>query len=111
MRTPSLTAAVVGAALVACLTGIGVAAAVDSTGRAGETVVVNKNGHEVDEHAAYGQERAAEARSKRDRPAPGAGHGHAFGHLSPEEKATAKAAMKALKRAGKKPEKQSGDRD
>jgi hypothetical protein len=111
MRRPRLTSLVVGGALALSLTGIGVAAAVDSESP-DEGTVLNKNGHEVDEHAAFGQETAEEARSKHDaeghgRPeharghGPGHGHGHAFGHLSPEDKKAAIKQMKAQRRADK----------
>jgi len=117
MRRSRLTSLVVGGALALSLTGIGVAAAVDSESPDEETVV-NKNDHEVDEHAAFGQETAEEARSKHDddqhgRPEHAAGrehgHGHAFGHLPRDEKKAAIEQMKAEHRAGKHADQRDDD--
>jgi hypothetical protein len=62
-RTTALKLAAAGSA-VAVLS-IGGAAAFADTQDSEPSTVVNKNGHEVDEHAADGQARAAEARAQR----------------------------------------------
>ena len=62
-RTTTLKLAVTGTALAALF--IGGATAFADTEDPDPTTVVNKNGHEVDEHAAHGQARAAEARAQR----------------------------------------------
>ena len=62
-RTTALKLAVTGSALAAL--SIGGAAAFADTQDSEPSGVMNKNGHEVDEHAADGQARAAEARDQR----------------------------------------------
>ena len=62
-RTTTLKIAAAGTALTAL--SIGGATAFADTEDAEPTAVVNKNGHEVDEHAADGQARATEARAQR----------------------------------------------
>lgn len=62
-RTTTLKLAVAGTALAAL--SIGGATAFADTEDSEPAAVVNKNGHEVDEHAADGQARAAEARAQR----------------------------------------------
>ncbi len=58
---------VIGTALAAASVG-GTYAATADEDDAATTTVLNKNGHEVNEHAAKGQARAAEARAQRDAP-------------------------------------------
>jgi hypothetical protein len=62
-RTTTLQLAVAGTALAAL--SIGGATAFADMEDSEPTAVVNKNGHEVNEHAAHGQARAAEARAQR----------------------------------------------
>jgi len=62
-RTTALKTAASGTALA--VLALGGAAALADTGRPDPTGVVNKNGKQVDEHAADGQARAAEARALR----------------------------------------------
>jgi hypothetical protein len=62
-RTTALKVAAAGSALAAL--SIGGATAVADTQDSEPSGVVNKNGHEVDEHAADGQARATEARAQR----------------------------------------------
>lgn len=62
-RTTAIKMAAAGSALA--LLSVGGAAAFADTEDPAPTAVVNKNGHEVDEHAAFGQARAAEARAQR----------------------------------------------
>lgn len=62
-RTTTLKLAAAGTALAAL--SIGGATAFAETEEAEATAVVNKNGHEVNEHAAHGQARAVEARAQR----------------------------------------------
>jgi hypothetical protein len=62
-RTTALKFAAAGTALAAL--SIGGATAFADTEEPEPTAVVNKNGHEVNEHAADGQARAAEARAQR----------------------------------------------
>lgn len=64
-KTTALKYAVAGTALAA-LSIAGASAFADTeTEDPAPTAVVNKDGHEVDEHAAHGQARAAEARAQR----------------------------------------------
>lgn len=130
MRLPRWTPFAVAAALAVTAGGVAAAASGHDRpdtghGTAGSTVV-NVNGHEVDEHAAFGQETAAQARARGDEtddqsddetddptedPATddqdttddgdgdgGQGHGWAFGHLSPEARKAAIAEMQAAHR-------------
>jgi hypothetical protein len=62
-RTTTLKLGAAGVALAAL--SIGGATAFAETDDPEPAAVVNKNGHEVNEHAAHGQERAAEARAQR----------------------------------------------
>src|SRR5512134_3555657 len=68
MRRTTLARTIAAAAAVAAVTSVGAAYATEAPApeEIDTTTVVNKSGHEVDEHAAQGQQRAADARAKHE---------------------------------------------